>query len=315
MIENRPKTTNIDRLLTLKVSLYRRVNDLNSTEITLNDWLHKVNVLSAGTITELRSVNMIDPKKAKTLKSNNLPCATISGVFRGERKADQVSERNPVICIDIDDKPSDMTWRELKDRVFALPYVFYCALSARGEGVYALVCFNPANDFLQTFWSLEKEFKEMGIVIDTACKDICRLRFASYDDHPLEKKWYDDIEIYDRTYIPPTPTIDYTPITHTNAIDIDLVCQVVHLLVVCGNYRADSYEDWLLDGFRLAVLGDRGHPLFMELSRSSANFNEKTAEKKWNECVRTTRMDTNSLLHYYKVARTTFGPGWKKLLQ
>ena len=36
----------------------------------------------------------------------------------------------------------------------------------------------------------------MGIVVDSSCSDICRLRFYSYDEHPYVNF---DAEVYTRT--------------------------------------------------------------------------------------------------------------------
>ena len=175
-------------LLNSKISLYKRVNETKSQTITLDDWLHKVTPAAKKVVTDIRFTNVSDPKAAKAMKTLNLPCCTISGVFEGERKASLVTEKNPVICIDIDKIPDGIPIEELKKEVFELPYVFYVSLSARGEGIFALIYYNKDNDFLTTFKALEQDFRDLDIEIDKACKDICRLRFVSWDAEPLEKE-------------------------------------------------------------------------------------------------------------------------------
>lgn len=302
----------VKTLLNSKISLYKRVNETKSQTITLDDWLHKVTPAAKSHILTIRGANEIDPKAAKAMKTLNLPCCTISGVFEGERKADKVTVMNPIICVDIDIIPEGMTLDTLKQKVFELPYVFYLSLSARGEGIFALIYYNQENDFLTTFKSLQYDFKQMGIEIDKACKDICRLRFVSWDEHPMEKE---DVEMYDGEYLEQFADPQFYKETkridaQTNIDDWFIFKTIKYLINNCG-YRADDYQDWLMDGFRLATFGEYGHSLFMHLSQHSDNFNERDAERKWEECVRTTKMTRDCLAYYYGEAKRRIGPGWK----
>ena len=302
----------VKTLLNSKISLYKRVNETKSQTITLDEWLHKVTPAAKSHILTIRGANEINPKAAKAMKTLNLPCCTISGVFEGERKASLVTEKNPVICIDIDNIPRGMSMYELKKKVFELSYVFYVSLSARGEGIFALIYYNQENDFLTTFKSLQSDFKQMGIEIDKACKDICRLRFVSWDEHPMEKE---EVEMYDGEYLEQFADPQFykeVQVKKDTQIHIDdwfTFKTIKYLINNCG-YRADDYQDWLMDGFRLATFGEYGHALFMHLSQHSDNFNERDAERKWEECVRTTQMTRDCLAYYYGEAKRRIGPGW-----
>lgn len=302
----------VKTLLNSKISLYKRVNETKSQTITLDEWLHKVTPAAKSHILTIRGANEIDPKAAKAMKTLNLPCCTISGVFEGERKADKVTVMNPIICVDIDIIPEGMTLDTLKQKVFEIPSVFYVSLSARGEGIFALIYYNIENDFLTTFKSLQYDFKQMGIEIDKACKDICRLRFVSWDEHPMEKE---EVEMYDGEYLEQFADPQFYKETkridaQTNIDDWFTFKTIKYLINNCG-YRADDYQDWLMDGFRLATFGEYGHSLFMHLSQHSDNFNERDAERKWDECVRTTKMTRDCLTYYYGEAKRRIGPGWK----
>lgn len=303
-------------LLKCKISLYKRVNETRSITITLDEWLHKVTPAAKKCITDIRFENVIDPVAAKVMKTKNLPCCTISGMFEGVRKATQVTVNNPIICIDIDVLPEGMNLSQLKKKVFDLPYVFYVSLSARGEGIFALIYYNLDNDFLATFKALQQDFKQMGIEIDKACKDICRLRFVSWDAEPLEKE---EVEMYDSEYL--DAFMDphfYKEIKYQNGQiyfdDWFTYKTIKYLINECG-YRADEYQDWLMDGFRLATFGDYGHALFMHLSQHSDNFNERIAERKWEECVRTTQMNKECLAYYYGEAKRRLGSDWKTIIR
>ena len=128
----------VKELLNNKISLYKRVTETKSMTITLDDWLHKVTPAARKPVMDIRETNKTDPKAAKAMKTSNLPCVTISGLFEGERKAGLVTATNPIICVDIDVLPDGMSLDQLKRKVFELPYVFYVSLSARGEGIFAL---------------------------------------------------------------------------------------------------------------------------------------------------------------------------------
>lgn len=298
------------------ISLYKRVNETKSMTITLDDWLHKITPASKKCIDDIRWENYIDPKAAKAMKTANLPCCTISGVFEGERKANQVSVINPIICVDIDEIPEGMNLDQLKKKVFDLPYVFYVSLSARGEGIFALIYYNTEKNFLSVFKALQSDFRNMGITIDKACKDICRLRFVSYDENALEKE---EVEMYDEEYMEAFEDPQFhkeVKKKRDNAyFDEWFTYKTVKYLINHCGYRADAYDDWLMDGFRLATFGDMGHALFMHLSQHSANFNERVAERKWEECVRTTTMTKDSLTHYYAEAKRILGPDWKIIIR
>jgi hypothetical protein len=307
----------VKELLNSKISLYKRVKETKSQTITLDDWLHKVTPAAKKVVTDIRVANVSDPKAAKAMKTVNLPCCTISGVFEGERKASLVTEKNPVICIDIDKIPAGITIEELKKEVFELPYVFYVSLSARGEGIFALIYYNKKNDFLRTFKALEQDFKNLDIEIDKACKDICRLRFVSWDEHPLEKEEVDmyneeSIEAFDMPQF--DQHLEYHSYTQHMYDDYFTYKTIKYLINYCG-YRADEYQDWLIDGFRLATFGEYGYHLFMLLSNVSEGFNLSVAEKKWKECVRTTQMTKDCLAYYYGEAKKRLGSNWKTIIR
>ena len=126
--------------------------------------------------------------------------------------------------------------------------------------------------------------------------------------------------MYDGDYLPEFDYPEYQPVVerkNNSQVYIDdyfTYKTIKYLINVCG-YRADEYQDWLMDGFRLATFGEYGHALFMHLSQHSDNFNERAAERKWNECVRTTQMTKDSLTHYYAEAKRRLGVDWKIIIR
>lgn len=166
----------------------------NKSYLTVNifDWL--LDGRYRDVVNQIR--NSTEASMQKVLKGM-LPAITPSGIFH-KRNANSLTEPSNLICIDIDGKDnlsiSDM--ESLKKRLGELPYVMYCGLSASGKGVSCIIPYEDYTKHKLYFNALEQEFKDMGIVVDSSCSDICRLRFYSYDEHPYVNP---DAEIYTRT--------------------------------------------------------------------------------------------------------------------
>lgn len=111
-----------------------------------------------------------------------LPAVTISGIF-SHRGTDCLISHTGLICIDIDgnDNPNITDWEVLKPRLAELSYILYCGLSVSATGVFCIVEIADSEKHLNHFYALRRDFQAMGIVIDSSCKDICRLRGYSYD--------------------------------------------------------------------------------------------------------------------------------------
>lgn len=123
-----------------------------------------------------------------------LPGITISGVF-SKRNASGLNEPTNLILLDIDGKQNlhhtDM--EKLKQLIFALPYVRLAMLSCSGGGVLAIVELADYHNLYQHFLALQEDLAAINIIIDPACKDLPRFRFASYDPNPLYRE---DANIY-----------------------------------------------------------------------------------------------------------------------
>jgi hypothetical protein len=161
--------------------------------INLWEWLLLENKYTPY-INDIRASS--NEEERKFLKSK-LPAITPSGVF-SKRKADCLVEPTNLICIDIDgkDNPSISDMEELKKKLSKLSYIMYCGLSASGKGLFCIIPYKDYRNHKLHFNALEQEFKDMGIVVDSSCSDIGRLRFYSYDEYPYANP---DAEIYTRT--------------------------------------------------------------------------------------------------------------------
>lgn len=301
--------------------------------ITLLDWYLKYSVYYKNMIDKIRLQYDINKKIAKKMKSDYLPCVTISAVFDSYRRIDLAKTINPVLAIDIDydDNPHIEDWDHLKETVSELPFVFLTSYSCSGKGLYCLVYFDTNKDLNKIFNALQDDFKQLGIIIDKNCRDITRLRFVSWDDKILIKPEDIDIDIYNKEMdlVPVQKIIMNNEYTYgskyinetefiqkhqtINETDDFIYSAVYHLITQC-NYRANDYHTWLQDGFRLATFGEYGFILFMLLSMNSDNYDEHAAKQKFLECKKTTRYDKSSLIYYFSLLKNHYGKDWRRLI-
>lgn len=171
----------------------------NMSYVTVNLWDWLLDGRYRDEVNQIR--HSTDAGERKALKSK-LPAITPSGVFH-TRDADSLITPSNLICIDIDgkDNPSISDMEELKARLAKLPYVMYCGLSASGTGLFCIIPYEDYRKHRLYFHALEQDFRDMGIVVDSHCSDICRLRFYSYDEHPYVNP---DAEVYTKTLEKPS---------------------------------------------------------------------------------------------------------------
>lgn len=288
-------------------------------KVTLYDWLTFYPMVYKNHIEDIRKTNKIDEAKAKQMKIDYLPLVSVSATFNGIRKTENVNVKHPIICIDIDknDNPEITDWDETKKKIMQskIDGIFYTSLSARGEGIFVLVYYNSSNDFISTWFSLEKDFAALGITIDKACKDITRLRFLSLDEQGY---FYKEIKQYNKTLVK-EDTRKFEPLVSNeysdqlNEDDIFTYKAIHYLIKKCG-YRANTYNDWLVNGFRLATFGYYGELLFMYLSQVSDNFKENEAKHKFENCKIHTTSNKSCLSYYFKQLKDILGPSWKQII-
>ncbi|MTU30694.1 BT4734/BF3469 family protein [Parabacteroides merdae] len=217
----------------LEVSIFRcKKNKASVKTVDIQEWLLQRNEYTL-IVEKLRETD--DDDERKRLKSS-LPAITVSGVF-SKRRADCLLRPSNLICIDIDgkDNPSISDMEVLKASLAKLSYVMYCGLSASGNGLFCIIPYDDFGKHKLYFNALQQEFKDMGIIIDSSCSDICRLRFYSYDEHPYVN-W--DAEVY-------THTVEKTNIAHLKSKEV-FSKRSSDIQISNENPRALSIEEALL---------------------------------------------------------------------
>lgn len=270
------------------ISVYNGVTDNTGTRMPLGTFLfckeYKDDIL------RLRAV--FDKEKRNALK-RSLPQATISGVFSPTRAKNNLSQHSGLICVDIDakDNPDILDWETLKQDLSVLPQIAYCALSVSGKGLFLVIPLRYPEKHLQQFRQLQIDFRKMGIMIDSACSDITRLRCLSYDEHPIINE---NATLYEGVYVEKPkhksfPTCFIYEGENTSA-EVVVCCRKIHQ---CGIDITASYDDWLKVGCALATLGESGRSLFHICSQQNAKYNAAKTDKMFTDLLRRNYQQVN----------------------
>lgn len=225
------------------------------------------------------------------------PMAIIGGVCPANNSEGFISYSD-VVCIDIDmEKPHkgtngnewmrsvDLEW--LKHQVIGkLPFVAYCALSAGGRGLFALIPYASHESHEGHFRALQRIFKtRMGITLDEGAKDIVRKRYMSHDPHPYVNRNATIFTAVDALPSIPSATPqadDDTAATHEE--DEKHVIMCVKEIAEKGIDITANYHTWVTAAASLAhTFGESGWPYFETVSSQSHQYNEKKNKRLWHD--------------------------------
>lgn len=220
-------------------------------------------------------------KEKRNESKRLLPAITPSGIF-SERSLNGLIKHSGLIQFDIDSVPDIQA---TKQKICTLANVAYCGLSVSGLGLWGLIPIAEPEHHTDYLIFIQKVFAGMGINIDSACKDISRLRGYSYDPNgyfnhsatPL-KKWFNPIpkQPYKR---------NYSPISGGgNASKIEYCLQEIQAK---GIDLTANYEAWFKIGCSLAnEFGEAGRDYFHSVSQYHPKYNQPDTDKQFNHCLR-----------------------------
>ena len=272
--------------------MYRSVYDRTGTSMRMIDFLlGDYKVIVEG----VRSCS--DELEKKKLKAQ-LPCATISGVFSPTRSAINLVEHSGAICIDIDKQDNlDVDFAWLKRELCSLKETAYVSYSVSGNGLFLIIPIAYPLRHKEHFNAIEKDFKNMGIVIDAQCKDIGRLRLASYDSAPY----------INPHAVPYTATLKPQPQNWRNVKGLrsyaygDDEKKIEYLVGEVERMNLDltqNYTDWIMLGFALSNLGETGREFYHRLSRYNPKYSPRECDKKYNALEGKARIGVDYFFDY-----------------
>lgn len=282
-----------------KISWFTNMRDTEPKETTLGEFLAKSGEYREQ-IKKLRTCR--NAEERKYLKSQ-LPQATISGVFCGSRKADNLAAHSGLICIDIDmqDNHDLHDFEHLKENVLSrMAEVAYAAHSVGGKGYFVIIPLKYPNLHKKQFAALLHDFAKLGITIDAACSDVSRLRSLSYDEKPFINE---NAEPYSGVEDDPKPVTK--PFKQFKANFVDNTDERVFLACKAIQERhidmTEVYDDWVNIGFSLASLGESGREYYHIVSSQNAKYNERETDRKFDGFLRSNgRIGIGTFFHYCK---------------
>ena len=265
-------------LFDTKISYYRSVEDNVGTEISLRDFLFCDKYKEQ--IEHIRSIE--DEDVQKSLKKQ-LPLATISGTFAPTRKADNLVAHSSLLCIDIDKKDNmGVDWfDDLKHEWRNIPQILYAGRSIRGKGWFAIFRIAYPGRHKDQFEALQRDFVSSGLVIDKACKDVCRMRFISYDPEPYINE---DATLYTKVWV--EPKLTYHSSSAYSGDDMEQVEKCCHIIEDRSIDITATYDEWFHVGAALASLGECGRSLFHMVSSQNAKYKASETDKKFDNLLR-----------------------------
>lgn len=283
-------------ILETPITVFDSVTSTNGRIASLAEFLN-----DASSYQLIQQIRMTEDKAERTRLKAGLPCATISAICPEGRKTDDAFGHTGLICIDIDgqDNPRFGSGAELKAEVCKVAEVAYCSLSASGKGCFAIIRLSHPENHLGHFLALQRLFKSrLGIVIDGQCKDVKRLRFASYDSEPYINDNAEPFRIVDATTKPkhnPTKTsvaMGQRTWNENPETTLDKVARLTEEVVRRRIDLTDGYSKWIEIGMALANLGESGREFFHAVSSVYPGYDRAKADTKFTNLLRTTRKVT-----------------------
>lgn len=268
--------------LDVQVSLYAGASDNVGTVVNLKEFLLSADYkkyadyIRQGETPEER-------KERKTKCKDKLPCVTISGTF-SQRGGKYLTTRSGLIGLDIDYGDNKSIMERVPDILQSLPYIAFYAKSISGDGYFAICKVADPYNHLEHFSALEKEFKGYGITLDKSCKDVTRLRFATYD----ENAYYNPTAA---TYLyvvdaqrPKQKTEKWQG--SSTLSDEEVVDRGIQLLKERNLTLPDDYKTWFSVGMALnSAFGEKGRQYYHTLSSMSPKYNEQECDKQYSDIV------------------------------
>lgn len=271
-------------------STYKNAMDRYGSVTTINDFLFtnkwKSNVEHLREL--IKSYGSEKAAKATEEYKNTkkmLPCATLSGKFK-YRKGSELLQHTGYICLDIDrgDNTNISDWQNVKFALTHRPEVALLMKSCSGLGYFALVKLAHPDQHLEQYISLEREYASLGISLDKACKDVTRLRFATWDDdYYINEKVLPytgacaDIALKPKLNLAPRMNTDYSGDKTLNLVEgLVKIIEQNHVDIT------DNYQEWVRIGYSLATLGEVGRSYFHRVSCMSSKYNAVKCDKQFN---------------------------------
>lgn len=288
------------------VSMYNGATDNVGTEICLKDFL-LTDAYKDISEKIRRGSTPSERKDIKDTMKGMIPCVTIGGRF-SQRDGEHLIEPSGLISIDIDLKDNGSeVMKKVPSILQKLKYVSYFSKSISGDGYFAVIKLENPLHFKQHFLALEQEMKTYGITLDKTCKDITRLRFASFDPdcyyNPDATTYYWEVE---PNQPPKVKSQQY--ISSSTMSDQERLANELNFMKNQNIVIQDDYDTWFKMGMALnSAFGEDGRGLFHEFSKLSDKYDKDECDTQYNNIVSHYDSDSEitlgTLFHIIKEAK------------
>jgi hypothetical protein len=263
-------------------------------EKKLIDWLKEISWRNKDYITKYRSMPLC--KERENMKKG-FYAATLSGLFAPTSNIHNLRQHSGFICIDIDgnDNLHITDFDYLKTQILGINGLVCSALSASGNGLFCVIKIEDPQKHLNYFWALEEDFLNMGITIDSACKNVNRLRYITYDPDPYFN--FENETTYCKTI--DTTFVNVGEYQLKNSVPDDKEKTINNVLLLISKIESTqtditrSYEEWMRVGRSLAnEFKEEGRELFHRVSTFYYNqgkgykYERAECDKIYDSCVK-----------------------------
>lgn len=278
----------MNNLLNVSVSLFRNCKDpVPLRNIRLIDFLTK----SSPHLTKIVEIirNTDDKDEIRELKSK-LPAITVSGCFE-YRKYNRVKSYSNILAIDIDNYDP----QKAKEYLKTLPYVTYAGISVSGKGVFALIQISDPKNIGDHFDALKEE---LSIPLDSACRDVARLRYFSIDLNPYINE---NASVYIRKKNRQSEPIKMTKINVCDSDDIKFE-KILNEINKNAIDITTNRNEWVAIGLYISGrYGEIGRSYFHQISQYHPEYKRSEADHQYNSFLRmNSRISIGSLLKIAK---------------
>jgi hypothetical protein len=217
----------------------------------------------------------------RLVKRDDLPAATISGVF-SERRDNCLIQHSGIVCMDFDfeDNLNFKYFDSLKSYISKFDNVAYCSHSVSGKGYFVLIPIKYPDKHRQHIEAIRRDFLKLGLIADLHCVNVSRARTLSYDPHPFINE--NAVE-YTAVWKQPAPTI--TPHYYTDG-DLGKVQQYCDTISRRHIDVTNGYNNWFRLCAAFASLGEQGRQFFHQVSREYASYKYAECDRKFTQIMR-----------------------------
>ena len=231
---------------------------------------------------------LTNPDQIKAAKKQ-VPAVSPSCIFTGKHSSANVKEHTGILCLDLDGKENPrIAQPAARARVYADQFTFAGHVSVSGSGICLYVQIEP-EQHEAAFLQLEVYFRQAwGVITDPQCKNVSRLRFASYDPavyrNTEARPFITRKQRFNTDRQRARRSVDRPPVQDSGQYFEAILSQIL----AAGYDLTGSHADWVKVGFAIASgYGEAGRQYFHELSQFHPQYKPAETDRQFTRCLQT----------------------------